>query len=86
MAAKASWRPTSNSLEALEDFRLIVDEIFAHGDQVITDHWTVARGGSSGATLEQRGAAVWTLRNGLIVRVQWFGTRREALEAAGLEE
>jgi ketosteroid isomerase-like protein len=69
-----------------EDFRFIVDEIFDHGDQVITYNRTFGRGGGSGATFEQRGACVWSLRNGSIVRVEWFGTRREALAAAGLEE
>src|SRR5256885_11214521 len=69
-----------------EDFRVLVDEIVAHGNQVITYHRTVARGSGSGATFEQRGAGVWTLRNGSIVRVEWFGTQREALKAVGLEE
>ena len=30
--------------------------------------------------------AVWTIRNGKVVRVVWFPTREEALEAAGLSE
>jgi|SRR5438477_2449383 ketosteroid isomerase-like protein len=70
----------------LECFRIIIDEIFDHGDQVITFSRTVGRGKGSGATFEQRGAGVWTLRNGFIVRVEWFGTQREALKAVGLEE
>lgn len=69
-----------------EGFQFVVDEIFDHSDQVITYNRTFGRGTGSGATFEQRGACVWTLRNGSIVRVQWFGTRREALKAVGLEE
>jgi ketosteroid isomerase-like protein len=69
-----------------EDYRVVVDEIFAHDDQVVTNHRSAARGGASGATFEQRGAGVWTLRNGFIARVEWFGTQREALKAVGLEE
>ncbi len=69
-----------------EDFRVLVDEIFTHGNQVITYHSTVARGRGSGAPFEQRGAGVWTFRNGFIVRVEWFGTQREALKAVELEE
>jgi ketosteroid isomerase-like protein len=69
-----------------EDFRVLVDEIFAHGNRVITYHWTVARGRGSGAGFEQRGAGVWTLRNGFINRAEWFGTQGEALKAVGLEE
>ena len=69
-----------------DDFRVRIDEIFAHGDQVITDHWTAARGRDSGATFEQRGAGVWTLRDGFIARVEWFGTQNEARKAVGLED
>jgi len=69
-----------------EDYRVLVDEIFAHGDQVIVYNRTFGRGKGSGATFEQRGACVWTLRNGSIVRVEWFGTQGEALKAVGLEE
>jgi len=69
-----------------EDFRVLVDEIFDHGDQVIAYSRTFGRGRGSGATFERRGACVWTLRNGSIVRVEWFGTQREALKAVGLEE
>jgi ketosteroid isomerase-like protein len=69
-----------------EGFRFLVDEIFDHGDHVITYNRTFGRGSSSGATFEQRGACVWTLRHGSIIRVEWFGTRREALKAVGLEE
>jgi ketosteroid isomerase-like protein len=69
-----------------EDFRVFIDEIFDHGDQVIIYNRTVGRGRGSGATFEGRGAAVWTLRNGSIVRVEWFGTPGEALKVVGLEE
>ena len=69
-----------------EDYRILIDEIFDHGDQVITYNRTFGRGTGSGATFEQRGACVWTLRNGAIVRVEWFGTQREALKAVGLTE
>jgi ketosteroid isomerase-like protein len=67
-----------------EDFRVFIDEIFDRGDQVIIYNRTVGRGRGSGATFEGRGAAVWTLRNGSIVRVEWFGTPGEALKAVGL--
>ncbi len=69
-----------------EDFRVLVEEIFDHGDQVITYHRTFGRGMGSGATFEQRGAGVWTLRNGSILRVDWFGTEREARRAVDPEE
>ena len=69
-----------------EDFRVFIEEIFDHGEQVIIYNRTVGRGRGSGATFEGRGAAVWSLRDGSIVRVEWFGTQLEALKAVGLEE
>jgi ketosteroid isomerase-like protein len=69
-----------------EHFRVVIEEIFDHGDQVIICSRAVGRGRGSGATVEERRAGVWTLRNGSIVRVEWFRTQREALKAVGLEE
>jgi hypothetical protein len=45
-----------------------------------------ARGRGSGAEVKWSGALVWTIREGKVVRVVWFRTRAEALEAAGLSE
>jgi ketosteroid isomerase-like protein len=44
------------------------------------------RGRSSGAEVEYDYWAVFTFREGKVVRVAWFGARDEALEAAGLQE
>jgi ketosteroid isomerase-like protein len=40
----------------------------------------------SAAEVETVGGAVWTVRAGKIVRIQFFLDRRKALEAAGLSE
>ena len=69
-----------------EDFRLLIDEIFAHGNQVIAYYRNFGRGRGSGATFERRQAGVFTLRDGSIVRVEFFGTQAEALKAVGLEK
>jgi hypothetical protein len=44
------------------------------------------RGKGSGARLAQRVFGVLTVRNRLVVRAVWFGTREDALEAVGLSE
>jgi ketosteroid isomerase-like protein len=67
-----------------EYFRILLDEIFDHGDQVVTYGRSVGRGRGSGATFEQLSVGVWTLRDRFIVRVEWFETQREALKAVGL--
>src|SRR2546421_11262301 len=57
-----------------EDFRVLVDEIFDHGDQVITYNRTFGRGGGRGATLERRRAYAWALRKGSLVLVGCVGS------------
>jgi ketosteroid isomerase-like protein len=44
------------------------------------------RGRASGAEVEDRLGTVWTIREGKIVRVVWFPTPEEALEAVGLRD
>jgi hypothetical protein len=45
------------------------------------------RGRTSGVELEWSSyAQVWTIREGKVIRVQFFANREEALEAAGLSE
>jgi ketosteroid isomerase-like protein len=54
-----------------------------HVVAVVTRH---ARGRASGVGVEAPLALLWTVREGKVVRVVWFQTREEALEAAGLSE
>jgi uncharacterized protein len=44
------------------------------------------RGRASGLRIARPLVGVWTIENGLIVRVVWFLERSEALEAVGLSE
>jgi ketosteroid isomerase-like protein len=70
--------------EALDDE---VEELIEAGDRVVSVVTTRARGRASGAEVEwKHNAGVWTVQKGRIVRVVWFPTRAEALEAAGLSE
>ena len=46
----------------------------------------VAQGRGSGAPVEAMIYNVWTVRQGKAVRVRGYGSRSEALEAAGLRE
>ena len=70
--------------ETLEDE---VEELIEAGDRVVSVVTTRARGGASGVEVEwKHNAGVWTVQEGKIIRVVWFPTRAEALEAAGLSE
>jgi uncharacterized protein len=69
-----------------EDFTAEIEEIIGAGEHVVLIDRQTGRGKGSGAPLDQRTFWVYTLRGRKIVRVKWFRTRHEALEAAVLSE
>ena len=69
--------------DAWEKMELHCEELIEAGEQVVSVLSARGRGRSSGIELEYHPAGVWTLRQGKIVRVVWFPTREEALEAVG---
>jgi ketosteroid isomerase-like protein len=56
------------------------------GEDVVSIEITRGRGRASRIEVELEQYGVWTIRDAKIVRVKWFTTRDEALEAAGLSE
>jgi ketosteroid isomerase-like protein len=72
--------------EAWEDVEHQCDELIEAGDHVVSTVTNRGRGRASGVEVETHQAAVWTIRDGRIVRAVWFPTREEALDAAGLRE
>ena len=74
-------------LEAWEHFSPTTVEVIECGaDGLITLDVVRARGKGSGIDMEARGAMLWTMQGGKIVRVKMFQTKQEAFEAAGLSE
>jgi ketosteroid isomerase-like protein len=70
--------------EAWSDLVDECEELIDVGEQVISVSTMRARGRSSGAYVtSRRYFGLWTVRNGKVVRVVWFPTREEALEAVG---
>ena len=72
-----------------EDFENVEDdcqELIDAGQRVISLVITRGRGRSSGIASEIRQYGVWTFRDDKIVRIDWFYSREEALEAAGFSE
>ena len=59
--------------------------IDAGGDRVVLLHRLAAQG-RDGILLERQDGVVYTLGDGKIVRMDYYGSRVEALEAAGLSE
>ena len=71
--------------DAMDGVYLEGQEFTAAGDKVLVDTKMHARGRSTGIETEQRAFLVWTLREGMVTRVEAFAEQREALEAAGLQ-
>ena len=71
-------------LEPWEGWRCEAEDFIASGDLVVvlTRYSGQARG--SGLDLDTRGAHVWTMRQGKVVRLEVFSTRERAFEAAGI--
>ncbi|HYI37259.1 MAG TPA: nuclear transport factor 2 family protein [Thermoleophilaceae bacterium] len=68
------------------NIRVEVDQVTdASGKVVVVGRWT-GEGTGSGVTLENTFSSVLTLREGKVVRYEWFRTRAEALQAVGLSE
>ncbi len=71
------WETVDDSLEELIDAS-------EHG--VISVMVQRGRGRASGVEVEDRVAAVWTIRDGKVVRLVAFPSREDALEAVGLRD
>jgi ketosteroid isomerase-like protein len=73
--------------EGLDHIEYEAEELIAAGDdRVISEAYMRGRGRASGIEVGATIYAVWTFREGKVVRVVWFSRREEALEAAGLSE
>ena len=63
------------------DFRIEILQIEDLGDAVLVTERQHGRGRASGVEAEMTFFAVWTFRDGLIVRARWDPDRASALEA-----
>ena len=77
------WREWLESFERLENHA----ETFVDGGDSVVVSWRMSgRGKASDAPVDVSGWSVHTLRNGVQIRIDVFGTKSEALQAAGLSE
>lgn len=72
--------------DAMEGVYFEGQEFTSVGDKVLVDTKLHARGRTTGIETEQRAFLVWTLREGMVTRVETFAEQGQALEAAGLHE
>jgi ketosteroid isomerase-like protein len=83
---EAYLRAWEAMIEAMEDFKIELDEVIDFGDRLFTPGRFMGHGSASGAPVTQPIFQVFTLRGGLVVRQEDFVDRNQALEAAGLSE
>ena len=83
---EASWDFHMRILDSFEWVPVEHERIDAGGDKVLVHMRYDARGAGSGAEVELDQWFVATVREGKILRLQWFTDGVEALEAAGLSE
>jgi len=84
----AGWRTFMGARdEALGERQFDSVELLAPTDDTVVLIGRVQeRGRASGIEVESRGAAIWTLREGKIVRFTIYQSSDEALKAVGLQE
>jgi ketosteroid isomerase-like protein len=69
-----------------ETWQMEPEEFRAVGDHVAVVVRYRARGRGSGVEVDGRESALWTLRNGKVIRYAWFHESTDAFEAVGLRE
>jgi len=73
-------------LATFREFEFQADELRAAGDCVLATIHERGVGRASGVVLERRHDALWTLRDGKVVRMRVYLDRSADLEAVGLRE
>jgi ketosteroid isomerase-like protein len=82
-AVSASWR---SWLQPWDGFSIKAEEVVAGSDgRYVVMQLFRGTGKTSGVESEERSAAVVTMRDGLIARMEGFWDRDAALQAAGVE-
>ena len=72
--------------DAMRDIRFDAERVWDVGDTVVVALRLTAKGRETGILVEQTLGQVWTVRDGVAMRVQSFVTVSEALESVGLSE
>ena len=72
-------------MEAFDAFRLEPEEFIEVGDQIVVSLYQRVRGKESGAEVVGRIAHVWTLIEGVALRLRIFSDKTRALETLGAE-
>jgi ketosteroid isomerase-like protein len=77
---------TRDLLEAWRHYTMEAEEIVAAGDGVLVGVCHRGVGRSSGVPTDDGYYTLWSFRGRKVIRIESFGERADALEAAGLRE
>jgi ketosteroid isomerase-like protein len=72
-------------VEPFEAFRIELTKRIDSGDDIVDLVRLTATSKTGGIEIEHDGAAVWTVRDGMLTRAIFYLRREDALEAAGLD-
>jgi ketosteroid isomerase-like protein len=72
--------------EVWAEWHVVPERFLDASDRVVVIETVRARGIGSGLELDTKAAAVWTLRDGRVSRIEYDFDRERALKAAGLAE
>jgi ketosteroid isomerase-like protein len=75
----------ANWSAAWEDFGVETQDVVSAGSGRVIVTTRIWARGRSGITLERHDGYLWTLRDGKAVRLEYYATLGEALEAAGVD-
>jgi ketosteroid isomerase-like protein len=72
--------------EAWGEYGVEPEQWLDAGDKVVFIFQLTAKGRGSGVEVKRQDAMVWTIRDGIAVRIDYYNSAPRALEAAGLSE
>jgi ketosteroid isomerase-like protein len=72
--------------ETWDDVRFDTERVIDSGEDVVALGQLHGRVDAAGMEIDSPHGQIWTFRGGRVVRMQWFNTHRETLQAAGLGE
>ena len=72
--------------DAWEEVRFETERVIYSGDEVVALGQVRGRGRGAGIEVARPHGEIWTFRDGRAIRMRWFHSHSEALEAAGLSE
>jgi len=79
-------RAIASVFSTWDDVHFDTERVVDNGDQVIALGSLHGHLHASGMVVSAEHGQIWTFRDGRVLRMQWFNTHRETVEAAGSAE